>query len=137
MSELKTFDSQRIYWAVEQVERVAGDIAEVHLDDNLFYLKSEADKVIKKLNERVSEEREAKVNYKISACDLSGGLRDAYDEIRHHKFKRCLKNAENCDNRARYYFYYYYYFATYRKAKTRKMWKWRQRWLDLAKTFQP
>ena len=48
MSELKTFDSQRIYWAVEQVERVAGDIAEVHLDDNLFYLKSEADEVIRR-----------------------------------------------------------------------------------------
>lgn len=46
MSELKAFNSERIYWAVEQVEREAGDIDELHLDDNLFYLKSEADKVI-------------------------------------------------------------------------------------------
>lgn len=94
-----------------------------------FYLKSEADEVIKKLNERVSEEREAKVNYKISASDLSDGLRDAYDEIRHHKFKRCLNIAENCRDKG------WYYYATHRKAKADKMWDWRQRWLDLAKKF--
>lgn len=46
MSELKAFNSERIYWAVEQVERVAGDIDTLHLDDSQFYLKSEADKVI-------------------------------------------------------------------------------------------
>lgn len=46
MSELKAFESERIYWAVEQVERVTGDIDSLHLDDNLFYIKSEADKVI-------------------------------------------------------------------------------------------
>ena len=46
MSELKIFTSDRIYWAVEQVERKAGDITDLHLDDNLFYLKYEADKVI-------------------------------------------------------------------------------------------
>lgn len=43
MSELKAFTSERIYWAVEQVEREAGDIADLHLDDSLFYLKSETD----------------------------------------------------------------------------------------------
>ena len=46
MSELTSYNSERIYWAVEQVEREAGDIDDLHLDDNLFYLKSEADKVI-------------------------------------------------------------------------------------------
>lgn len=49
MSELKAFNSERIYWAVEQVERVAGDIDSLHLDDNLFYIKSEADKKIEEL----------------------------------------------------------------------------------------
>lgn len=52
-SELKAFDSFRIYWAAEQVERVAGDIDELHLDDNLFYIKSEADKVIAELKDKV------------------------------------------------------------------------------------
>jgi hypothetical protein len=49
MNELKAFTSERIYWAVEQVERVAGDIDELHLDDNLFYIKSDVDKLIEEL----------------------------------------------------------------------------------------
>lgn len=49
MTELKAFGSERIYWAVEQVERVAGDIAELHLDDTLFCLKSDVDKLVEEL----------------------------------------------------------------------------------------
>ena len=61
MSELETFSSDRIYWAVEQVERKIGDLCSRHLDDNMFYIKSEADKVIadkdkeiRKLKEQVA-----------------------------------------------------------------------------------
>lgn len=46
VDELKAYNSERIYWAVEQVEQEAGDIADLHLDDNLFYIKSEVDEVI-------------------------------------------------------------------------------------------
>ena len=53
MSDLKPFNSERIYWAVEQVEREAGDIDDLHLDDNTFYLKSEADKVIAELKDKL------------------------------------------------------------------------------------
>lgn len=107
------------------------DCVSVTEGETEFYIKSEVDEVIAKLNGRIREEREAKVNFKISACDLSGGLRDAYAEIRNHKFKRCLMNAENCNNRG------WYYFATHREGKARKMWDWRERWLAIAKTFQP
>ena len=55
MCELKAFNSERIYWAVEQVERVAGDIDELHLDDNMFYIKSEVDKLIAELNMRICD----------------------------------------------------------------------------------
>lgn len=58
MSELKALNSERIYWAVEQVEREAGDIDELHLDDNLFYIKSEADKFIADLEESHKKEVE-------------------------------------------------------------------------------
>ena len=58
MSELKEFESARIYWAVEQVERVAGDIDDLHLDDNSFYLKSDVDKVIADLEESHRKEVE-------------------------------------------------------------------------------
>lgn len=53
MSELKAFNSDRIYWAVEQVERVAGDVEELHLDDNQFYLKSEVDAAIAELETKL------------------------------------------------------------------------------------
>lgn len=53
MSELKSFNSERIYWAVEQVERIAGDIDTLHLDDNQFYLKSEVDDAITELKEKL------------------------------------------------------------------------------------
>lgn len=55
MSELKSFESARIYWAVEQVERVAGDIDELHLDENEFYIKSKVDDVIAKLKSEKEE----------------------------------------------------------------------------------
>ena len=56
MSELESFNSERIYWAVEQVERVVGDIDTIHLDDNLFYIKSDVDKQIKELEENHKKE---------------------------------------------------------------------------------
>lgn len=49
MGKLQTYRSERIYWAVEQVEREAGDINDLRLDDNLFYIKSEVDDIISKL----------------------------------------------------------------------------------------
>ncbi len=49
-----------------------------------YYLKSEADKVIAELKEQVQEERSAKVDYKISSRDLSGGLKEAQAELRRY-----------------------------------------------------
>lgn len=53
MRELKEFDSERIYWAVEQVEKEAGDIDDLHLDENLFYIKGDADEVISELKDKL------------------------------------------------------------------------------------
>ena len=46
------------------------------------------DENLNELKEKVSEERSAKVNYKISANDLSDGLKKAYAEIR--RLHRCV-----------------------------------------------
>lgn len=51
------YNSERIYWAVEQVEQEAGDIDTLHLDDNLFYIKSEADEVISTIRAERDEYR--------------------------------------------------------------------------------
>lgn len=58
MDKLKTFNSERIYWAVEQVEQEAGDIADLHLDDELFYIKSDADKVIASKDKEITKLKE-------------------------------------------------------------------------------
>lgn len=121
MRELKTFDSQRIYWAVEQVERVAGDIAESHLDDNVFCIKSEVDEVIAKLNAEIK--RLMDWNKKETRCHLDIEMRS--------KYKRCLTIAERC------LFKSWAYVGENQRNKARVMWKWRQRWLDIAKTLQP
>lgn len=60
-------------------------------DTHDVYIKEEADKVIAELKEQISKERSAKVDYKISANDLSYGLAKAYAE--NQRLKRALYKA--------------------------------------------
>lgn len=53
------------------------------------------------------------------------------DELRHHKYKRCVTMAESCLHKS------WYYYGTHRKDSARKMWKWRRRWLKLAEKINP
>lgn len=106
-------------------------------DETEFYLKSEADKVIAgkdaeiaELKEQVSEERSAKVDYKISAHDLSDGLKKAYEEIRHNEYKRCLAMASKCRLRARWFGDNAFY------KKEQWALQWHRRWLELAEKFK-
>lgn len=101
------------------------------------YPKEEADKVIAekdaeiaRLKEQVSEERSAKVDYKISANDLSDGLEKAYAEIRHQKYKRCLANAWWCLREE--------FFAEDCHCEHWVDWaiKWYKRWLKIAEKFK-
>ena len=116
MSELKTFNSERIYWAVEQVEREAGDIDGFHLDDTLFYLKSEADKVI--------AEKDKKIDlYKRGFKEDDKTIKYLHTELRHHKYKRCLAMAKwcrECSWTEKVDFYY----------------NWYNRWLEIAEKFE-
>jgi hypothetical protein len=95
MRELKPFNSERIYWAVEQVEREAGDIDDLHLDDNLFYLKSEADAEIRRLQRALYIARAERAlekiawfklqNASISTMNPEDGTKQEYD-----KWKKAL-----------------------------------------------
>lgn len=126
MSELTTIDSERIYWAVEQVERKVGDIDELHLDENEFYLKSEADKVIAGLEDRLrhypmmvallesDKKKIAELEDKLQAADKqienlinsASSIMLAQDrvnddkcaELRHQEYKRCLAMTELCNS---------------------------------------
>jgi hypothetical protein len=117
MSGLKSYNSERIYWAVEQVEREAGDIDNLHLDDNLFYIKSEADKVIAELEKDVEAwidgfEASRRVNARTES------------KLRHSNYKRCLVMAKICENKL--------------GTVVKPGWwdKWRSRWLELAEKFK-
>lgn len=115
------------------------------LSDTLYYHKPEADKVIAEkdkeiaeLKEQVQEERSAKVNYKISANDLSDGLKDAYEELKHHKYKRCLKTAMWCFTKSNYHFVLARHGEDTKENIRRSILysKWRNRWLGLAEKFK-
>ena len=120
MSELKSFSSERIYWSVEQVEREAGDIDDLHLDDNLFYLKSEVDKVIAELKES------------IKGLILDNYLKDK--ELRRQKYKRCFAMTRWCASRS---------LAWMADPADEALHesdfydRWKLRWLELAKKFKP
>ena len=65
-----------------------GDAFNDYPDSTLVIRKQYVDAAIAELKERISEELSAKVDYKISANDLSYGLRDALEKNR--KLKRVL-----------------------------------------------
>lgn len=92
MTELKAFGSERIYWTVEQVERVAGDIAELHLDDTLFYLKSDVDKLV----EELKHQRDGAFGLANSVLTLDDLSQMAKKEIDRQKYNHCLGNAWLC-----------------------------------------
>ena len=149
MSDLKPFNSERIYWAVEQVEREAGDIADLHLDDNTFYLKSEADKVIadmdceikklKDLLDTLLKVKTEQIIHEVIQKTLIYGegfirVADAMKlitELRHHKYKRCLAMASICRLRARWFGDNAFY------KKEQWALNWHRCWLELAEKFKP
>ena len=90
---------------------------EVWPDANLgsdYYLKSEADKVISELKEGAKN------------LILDNYLKDR--EIKHHKYKRCLAMADNCEKEAMV--------VCYNVPRIKWLGKWKLRWLELAKKFK-
>lgn len=146
MSELTAYNSERIYWAVEQVEQEAGDIDTLHLDDNLFYLKSEADKVIAELEES------HKTEVKELLClirDKENNFNRAFDseekEIRHQKYKRCLAKANDWRSYATFCGMQSSCHNHRGFGKTAEKWTWKEchawecvkRYKELAEKFKP
>lgn len=125
MSELKT-----IYAYTPDEIEVLGNCAE----GDEYYLKSEADKVIAELKEQSHQHYERWFNLnkqyegwlgKVQRCE------SAENQLRYNKYKRCLRNAEGCLNKV------WYYTEVHDRNASNRMWKWRQRWLELAKKYKP
>lgn len=137
MNELESFNSERIYWAVEQHEQEAGDIEDLHLDDNLFYIKSETDKVIAELKEETEKLKatpEQIMKEVFDKCRIYPKemvrLDDAYKlvvSLRNQKYKRCLDKAN--------YWLVISYHCIDDKHKQRAERR-HYKWLELTKKFK-
>ena len=128
MSELKAYN---VVASSETENYICGETNlafEAYDADDVDALLAEKDAQILDLIEQVQKERSAKVDYKISANDLSDGLKKAHEEIRHSKYKRCLAMAEWCHEA------WANISTTYQKA----MWyrKWYEYWRELAEKFK-
>lgn len=137
MSELKAFNSERIYWAVEQVERAAGDIDTLHLDDSQFYLKSEADKVIEELKEK-RDTAEKLLNKALDCVSNSKNhMMSLARKKNHADYKRCLAMARIAqDDWHLHNSFYAMGRQEFEKRKCEFYEKWHKRWLELADKFK-
>lgn len=91
-----------------------------------FYLKSEADEVIAEKDEKIDELQKATY----SAWSKVNAM---YDELRHHKYKRCLWLARWCASRSASWCLDP---ADEQLHKSNFYDKWKKRWLELATKFK-
>lgn len=124
MIKWNVYTSERIYWAVEQVEKEVGDIEDLHLDDNLFYLKSDVEKTITDLE---AENLQLKKQSSCAFGDDCLRVRQLEREVRNSKYKRCL-------DKAAYWLAVSYNCINYKHQRNAE--KNHYRWLDLAVKFK-
>jgi hypothetical protein len=134
MSELKAIRSGEIYNIIEYED--------CYRTDDLYYPKSEADKVIAELEESHKKEVEQllmgivklKADYK-EACGRLQTANLIKDEqlaaTHHHKYKRCKAKADMCERKR-------IDAANYRipRGKWEFYEKWYKRWRELAEKFK-
>ena len=93
-------------------------------DETEFYIKSEADKLIAELNIRICEGDE---DFEIA----NNQIKRLLEIVRHQKYKRCLNNAWWCLREE--------FSAEDCRCERWVNWsiKWYERWLKIAKNFNP
>lgn len=127
MSELQTRFIDDTY--LEYFKTGKHDLAQV-------YLKTEADKVIIEKDEKI-DELEERIDELQKATDSAWSKVNAmYDELRHHKYKRCLAMA------AKYLWKRNYWRDSTPAYERQHQWenmayKHYKRWLELAEKFKP
>ena len=126
MSELKAITIYDAYWK-----------AASNGDNSIpVYLKSEADKVIAELKDKVLQ---YKVLYKEKCRDINSQEQHFAKQLYHHKFKRCLAMARMCEERYNYLTCLENWQMTdkeYQQAIGDYWDRWHNRWLELADKFK-
>ena len=102
-----------------------------------IYLKSEADKVIEEKDEKI-DELEERIDELQKATDSAWSKVNAmYDELRHHKYKRCLAMARWCENAILGWMGYKESYSSHQQyIKVMLFTKWHKRWLEIAEKFK-
>lgn len=103
------------------------DVTDEVRNADYFYISSEANKVIALLKDKANYNEYA---YKHKSEELADTCRYFEKELRYHKYKRCLRNAESCMNKA------WYYTEVCDHNSSSRMWKWNKRWLKIAEQFK-
>lgn len=121
MSELKEWTASEI----EEYDDARLELAEDgKIDCTRVYIKSDVDAAIAEL----------KADYK-EACGMlqtANLIKDEkLDELRHHKYKRCLAMAKLCNEK-----WLVHNFAEF-PTKLRFYDKWHKRWLKIAEKYKP
>jgi hypothetical protein len=97
----------------------------------LVYLKFEADKLIEELKAQKAQVEDDCAYWKMRHGNAANAMHETeeyamqlYNELRHHKYKRCLAMAKICENKL--------------GTVVKPGWwdKWRNRWLELAEKFK-
>ena len=159
MSELK---ARRAYFSEDEYERgehkICAKVSDCGYDrkndwwsyafEDEVYLKSEADKVIAELEDKLqaaNEQIENLINSASSIMLFQDRVKDdKCAELRHQKYKRCLAMAKTCQLRAERYERYLNEYKNCDSPSTRR-WqflkkkhyeKWFIRWLELAEKFK-
>lgn len=117
MSELKAISSGEIYKIIEYED--------CYRTDDLYYPKSEADKVIAELKAQKAQAEDDCAYWKTRA-----------QRERHHKYKRCLAMARWCKDEEDAALERYTWNSG-RYAEVEFYEKWHNRWLELAEKFKP
>ena len=105
-----------------------GDWCRSGNDTGKFYLKSEADKVIADKDEAI-DELEERIDELQKATDSAWSkVNVMYDELRHHKYRRCLDRSE------------YWAAVSYQcidDKHRQQAERHHKKWLELAEKFKP
>lgn len=120
MSELKAISSGEIYYIIEYECSC--------ITDDLYYPKSEADKVIEEKDAEIARLKAIRKVHVEAIESMGAGLLQDEEEKRHSKYKRCLAMAKLCHWKAAIFIY--------KKEKNDFYWRWYDRWKALAEKFK-